>query len=40
MYRDVKSALARSADTLPGDIAGATALVVMLVALLALPGLT
>ncbi len=40
MYRDFKAVLARSAATLPQDIAGATALVVMLVLALHLPGVS
>ena len=39
MLTDLKSAIHRSASTLVQDAAGATALVVMLVAGLVLPGL-
>jgi hypothetical protein len=39
MFQDLKAALSRSSATLPGDMAGATALVVLLLAVLHLPGL-
>jgi hypothetical protein len=39
MLEDLKSAISRAPATLSGDIAGATALVVLLLAALHLPGL-
>ena len=40
MFKDLKSIIARSGDTLVQDIAGAAALVMMLVVALHLPGLS
>jgi hypothetical protein len=39
MFEDLKDAFSRSPATLPGDMAGATALVILLLAALHLPGL-
>jgi hypothetical protein len=39
MLEDLKAALSRSPATLPGDMAGATALAILLLAALYLPGL-
>jgi hypothetical protein len=39
MFEDLKAALSRSPATLPGDMAGATALAILLLAALYLPGL-
>jgi hypothetical protein len=39
MFDDLKSAFARATSTLPGDMAGAAALVVLFMAALHLPGL-
>ena len=38
MFEDLKSAIARAPATLPGDMAGAVALVVLFLAALHLPG--
>jgi hypothetical protein len=39
MFEDLKSAIGRAPATLPGDMAGATALVILFLAALHLPGL-